>query len=336
MPSRKKQKIQTPLVTAEEEAKAKEYLEETSNNRKAHSSMTWYLKSVQAKPEYDGWSTGAKRAYFVAFTAEHLKTKGTKVQRSMRAVETTKQKEKQYVWMSFEQLKMAKGEKKAKLLTQCGKLPHRPCPITGDDSQFGREWRIPTDMESEVESDRSGMQLQSETELNWSEETIKEAIETIDSCSQHIAESSNSASDVVPVKQEVSTSADAACSKQESKTSKALMADPRKFIRIVGDQVSDLKLWFSMTKEMKYCGDLHEDVKLELSKFVGLFKELEDFEIAMKTAQKCDEADVLALTESIDLAKDSFDHVKAWVATMCGTKGKDKAAKPRKGCGKGK
>ena len=144
MPQRKRHKLQTPVVSPEEEAEAKKCLENTNNQKKTHSSMTWYLKSVHAKPEYDGWSIGAQREYFIAPTAEHLKTRGAKVQRSWRSVETAKQKEKQYVWMSFEQLKNSKGEKKAKLLTQSGKLSHRPCPITGDDSTFGREWRIPT------------------------------------------------------------------------------------------------------------------------------------------------------------------------------------------------
>jgi len=101
MPQRKRHKLQTPVVSPEEEAEAKKCLENTNNQKKTHSSMTWYLKSVHAKPEYDGWSIGAQREYFIAPTAEHLKTRGAKVQRSWRSVETAKQKEKQYVWMSF-------------------------------------------------------------------------------------------------------------------------------------------------------------------------------------------------------------------------------------------
>jgi len=321
MPKNKKQKLETPVVSADEEAEAKKYLEDTDNRKKAHSSMTWYLKSVQAKPEYDGWSIGAKREYFVAFTAEHLKTKGAKVQKCFRSVETAKQKEKQYVWMSFEQLKMSKGEKKAKLLTQSGKLPHRPCPITGDDSTFGREWRIPTDMETEVESDRSGMQIKSEVELNWSEETVKEAIETMDSCSANIAVSSEVAANLAQVKKELDVgggSCEPTGPEQAAhKTMEALKADPRKVGRTVGDALSDLKVWFAITKERKYCEELHEDVKLELAKFAAMFKALEDIEIEMKTDRKPDDGSVVALAKDIDLAMDSFFRLQGWVAKLC-------------------
>jgi len=312
MAPKKRQKLQTPVVSPEEEAEAKKYLENTNNQKKAHSSMTWYLKSVQAKPEYDGWSIGAKREYFVAFTAEHLKTKGAKVQKCFRSVETAKQKEKQYVWMS---------EKKAKLLTQSGKLSHRPCPITGDDSTFGREWRIPTDMETEVESDRSGMQIQSEVELNWSEETVKEAIETMDSCSANIAVSSEVAANLAQVKKELDIGGGTEPTGPEQaaheKTLEALKADPRKVGRIVGDALSDLKVWFAITKEKKYCEALHEDVKLELAKFVAMFKALEDIEIEMKTDRKPDEGSLVALAKDVDLAMDSFFKLQEWVAKIC-------------------
>ena len=138
-------------------------------------------------------------------------------------------------------------------------------------------------METEVESDRSGMQIQSELELNWSEETVKEANETMDSCSANIAVSSEVAADLVQVKKESGGAEPPTGPEQDAhaKTMEALKADPRKVVRIVGDALSDLKVWFSIAKGKMHCEALHEDGKaledLEME-FVAMFKALEDLE----------------------------------------------------------
>jgi hypothetical protein len=58
------------------------------------------------------------------------------------------------------------GGPKGKSYRESGKIPHRPCPVTGKDDVDHREWGVPKEFQAWVETDENNLSFTAEAKMD--------------------------------------------------------------------------------------------------------------------------------------------------------------------------
>ena len=311
-----KQGLVMPSVPAEDLQKAKAFLEDQANKKKAQNDLRYWLHSNSHHDEFLGWPMPAKRKFLESFTATSVMSKlSEKSLKATRMIETTTSKEKDKEWMSKEQMISTFGEKKTASILSSDKVLHRPCRFTGLDDEWNREYKVGRDKENEKELERRGMELDS-AEAVSDEARCKEVLASFDSASRCMT-----INDVMlgSVKREPTT--DSTAAEKESgdaddlfrehanqETIDSLNKDPRKVLRNVGDCITNAKFAFSQAEKSEYTEKLAADLKKNLSALSAAFKKVEHFCLVHREdSQLLEPALVVPIAEMVDNAMQRYN-----------------------------
>ena len=181
------------------------------------------------------------------------------------------------------------GLQKTMARINSGKMSTRPDTITGLQDEWNIEYRITTDFVERSEQKADEHEVSNVAELD--EEAMKERLEMVKEMQECMnvdgAGSSSSASgqpgvtpgatikkekaDVETPPKDISKAADI-MNAIECEVFKTLCKDPKKVNRDLNAKLTELKINFERTKNMKYGSELHADVTALLPKAVKIYK----------------------------------------------------------------
>ena len=299
-----KQKLLMPAVPAADLQKAKAFLEDQANKKKAQNDLRYWLHAHSHHEEFLGWPMSAKRQFLEKFTATSVMGKvAEKLMKTSRRIETSTAKEKDNEWMSKEQILRIFGENKTTAILSSDKVLHRPCRFTGLDDEWNREYKIDRDKENEKELDRTGMKLVS-AEAVSDEARCKEVLASFDSASSCMTINDSM---LASVKQEPTDSAasldadDLFKEHANQETIDSLTKDPRKVLRHIGECITNGKFAFNQAEKSEYTEKLAADLKKNLSAISAAFKKVEHFTLLHREdPQLLEPALVVPIAEMVD------------------------------------
>ena len=286
-----------PIVSKAELEKAQKHLAHKESKHKMRSSMTWWLQQNGLKQAYDDAAMPKKREFMESFCAQKLKENEEKKLKTERTLETITSKERLFDWWSKETMCTKLGANKALLLINFIEAKeqgrHRPCRETGDDSEYGREYKIWRESGGIKEQDRTGLQLESSSAVA----DVAAVQQQFDDMSSQMADiedkverapqqaeprEGGEAKEDVKVKKEVAQPEPLQDQKEQNdvdpheKTMQILGTSPRKVLRGLGETLSTLKEMHTIAEPNKYAQQVSADIKHLIPKFRAQFSKVEE------------------------------------------------------------
>ena len=316
----KRKQLELPeLVKNADAEKAKLALQDASEQKRLRSSMRYALDQQGLTSKFDSLSKAFRDEWLLKYTANRLAEKGGKnVTRNV--VETINKRSTEGEWMGKETLLKEKGAKRGQALLDSGKLDHQPCSITGLDTEWTREYWVPT--EKTVQSEGTNNQVGITTEESLNESNAKDALATLQDASACVLGKIPSSA-TVPIA-DVQPQAKAAT--EEDLPSKAsagkISSDIRKVMRNVSETISALKMTSTVAPN-KYNQAILDDVNNMLKQFAKLYTKLEN-----SWLQKVnDEAVIYSLAVDLDAVYAAYKEKTPWFAMLQPAPGKTKIKK---------
>ena len=242
-----------------------------------------------------------------------------------QAVAITDESQKLHSWMSKEEMVKDKGEKKAASLIASGNLEHRPCPLTGLDDEYNREYKVLTDVGSHKESERHSHKLVGEKEVAQGSQ-LDEAKEDMAAAANFMGEPKKL---LLTVKQERSdgtagTTVDEKGAEQNDdeiiKTANCLKDNPRAVLRTCSDTILTIKQMYEATTGGKYQEQLREDLGKLLPGFKSRFNTIEKLTLKPLSTDEAELEQTNAILYATKLAKDydKYNELAEWYSKFHG------------------
>ena len=278
--------LSAPVVSASDVARAKEALQDEKQRKREHSNMLFWLKKEGNKEAYEASPMHAKKEFLISWFADKL-CKGDVKSSSSKDIGSTKQSGHEYSWVSKHHLVRTLGKEKAELQIASGKMLTRPDRVTGLSCEWSLEYKLFTDVGSEMEHEDHHHKLETEKALKSDVEKA-EAME--DWFAARLREKGETGSNSRPVSVKIEPSEEESkkdkekteAQKKLNKTIETLTSDPRKILKVISATVITLKVMFQSTTECKYTEKLNEDIGKLLPRFKTNFKGVES--LALKSS----------------------------------------------------
>ena len=199
-----------------------------------------------------------------------------------RDIGSTKKSGHEYIWVSKHNLVRTLGKEKAELQIASGKMLTRPDRVTGLTCEWSLEYKLFTDVGSEMEHEDHHHMLETEKALKSDVEKAEAMDDWFAARLQEKGETGSSSPGVY-IKKEPSEEESkkdkekTEAQKKLNKTIETLTSDPRKILKVISDTVITLKCMFQSTLECKYTEKLNEDIGKLLPRFKMDFKGVESF-----------------------------------------------------------
>jgi hypothetical protein len=171
-PKEKRLALSAPVVSASDVARAKEALQDEKQRKREHSNMLFWLRKEGNKEAYEASPMHAKKEFLIAWFADKL-CKGDVKSSSSKDIGSTKKSGHEYSWVSKHHLVRTLGKEKAELQIASGKMLTRPDRVTGLTCEWSLEYKLFTDVGSEMEHEDHHHMLETEKVLKSDLEKLR-------------------------------------------------------------------------------------------------------------------------------------------------------------------
>ena len=275
----------------------------------------------QGRNQYDSLPPPERKQFFDAWFADEMKN-GETTSSGSKDIGSEKQIGSNFQWVSKHQLITLLGNVKAEARVASNKLLTRPDPVTGLSDEWSLEYKLHTDVGSEMGIEKINHRLQ--TDVSVEGEVAKtEALEDMSAARLHEAGSASSAP-AVYIKKEPSTEAQSAqikmteAEKRLSKSTDTLTKNPRQILKVIWETVTTLKVMYQATKAIRYTEALNEDIGKLLPKFKSDFAAVESLvtrsDLESYACTEEGEAVIRAVAVKLEHNYEQFNELCEWHA----------------------